>query len=106
MNAKRASDYSSLPKDERRLVFFARRANADTIGGGCLALVWAEVQDHRDAERAVSAVYSRSSGRVPDHLDAWECGECGYVHYGREAADECCQPSDEWDDLDEGDEAE
>jgi hypothetical protein len=106
MYAKVVSDYSALPKDERRLVFFARAANGNTWGGGCDALLWAEKQGHRDAVGVVSEVYARSSGHVPAALDAYECGECGQVHYGREAADACCAFDEDFDGEDAGEDGE
>jgi hypothetical protein len=104
MNAKRADSdkWHLLPRKERLLVLYAHAANSDTWGGGFAAMVKAERSHLSEPADVVGEVYSRSSGRVPDQLDAWECGECGQVYYGREAAGECCQPSDEWDDLDDG----
>jgi rubrerythrin len=109
--AKKTDNYQDLPKEQRRLVWFARQANNDTWGGGCRALVLAEKQGQGEAQDVVSAVYSASNGKVPDELDAFECGECGCVHYGREAAERCCSPEEEdfvddtdLDDVEETDE--
>src|SRR5215469_3331945 len=94
MYAKRSDDFSSLPRAERLLVLYARLANHDTWHGGCEALTRADRSGNREAIFAVSNVYSASSGRVPDSLDAFECGECGHVYYGRESAENCCQCDD------------
>lgn len=40
--------------------------------------------------QVVAEVYATSSGNVPDHLDAFECTECGQVYYGRDRAERCC----------------
>ena len=77
-------DYSSLPKNLRRFVKVARQANYDTIYGGCLASTQAKTY-----EEIVQAIYAYSLGRVPDHLDAFECQECGE---GRQEAYQCCLP--------------
>lgn len=97
-----ASNISCLPRPERRLILYARLANSDTWGGGCAALVRAKRSGDSDAVSVVSAVYSRSSGRVPDHLQAFACPECGSVHYGADAARACCaecEDPERWDSM-------
>lgn len=102
MNPKRSPDYSMLPKESRRVVFFARLACHDTWHGGCRAWTWAEEQDaDYNVMYAIDETYARSSGRPADECDAWECGECGSVHFGREAAEGCCAAC--YDDADDPD---
>ena len=95
MYPKRANDYGALPRRERLLVHYAHLANADTWSGGFSAMHKAERSHVTEASNVVAEVYSRSSGRVPAHLDAFTCGECGAVQYGAEAAAQCCTPSED-----------
>lgn len=98
--------YSDLPKGtpERAVYRLARIAVGNTIMGGCSALVIAK-RAHAmglpmagEFDAAVSDVYASSSGRVPDHLQPWECGECGTIHLDADAAQECCGECDIDDD--------
>jgi hypothetical protein len=95
MYAKRADTYDTLPREQRALVLYAHLANQNTWSGGASALRRADRSPIPDATSVVAEVYSTSSGKVPDSLDAWECGECGCAHYGRDAADTCCSPSED-----------
>jgi hypothetical protein len=97
-----ADDYSTLPRRERVLVCYAREAVRDTYNGTARMLTRAKRSPVPEALDVVSAVYSASSGRVPSDLDAWECGECGTVHYGIADAGACCGPDlDDFADLDD-----
>lgn len=100
---QRADDLSSLPPETRQMVEFARSAVEDTYSGGCAALTIAKRRNNADLEAIVSEVYSVSSGKVPNHLDAWECPECGSVHYGREAAAQCCAMDEYYEEEEEED---
>lgn len=94
MYPKRTDNLDTLSSRERKLVQFARRAVNDTWNGGASALYDAKRAHYYIIDEAVdvvSQVYSASTGKVPDHLDAWECGECGCVHYGIDGAVSCCQ---------------
>lgn len=91
----------------RAIARIAHIANVNTILGGASALVKARRAESMglphagELLEAVSDVYSRSSGSVPDHLAVWECDGCGCVHFGREAAETCCAPCDDLpDDFD------
>lgn len=93
MNAK-PSHHSEL-HDEREstIARFAMQARNDTLYGGCLTLVEAK-DSHRpfraELIAAVEDVYSRSTGKPSEQFEAWECGECGSAHLGRESAELCC----------------
>lgn len=49
----------------------------------------------------VSDVYGRSSGKPSPTFAAFECGECGCTHAGRDAAEECCTETEWYEDADE-----
>ena len=87
----RSNKLHLLPRSDRRLVLYARLANNDTWHGGFQAMQKAEHSGDVDAQNIVDEVYSSSTGRVPSHLDAFECDECGSVHRGLENAQNCCQ---------------
>lgn len=90
--------YSNLPKQDDNYPVFhlAQIAVEDTILGGARALVLARraqrigLPKAQDFLAAVSDVYGSSTGRVPEHLHPWECGECGQVYAASEDAGRCC----------------
>lgn len=76
-------------RTERHHAELAARATLDTIHGGAWAMVLAR-RLSLEAEAIVSDVYSASTGTTSEEHGAWECGECGWVHLGIDAAGECC----------------
>ena len=97
MQAIRTS-WKRLPRgsSERAIAKLAHIANVNTVQGGASALVKANRAlamglPHADEMAdAVDATYSASTGKPSPAHSAWECRECGSVHLGQEAADECC----------------
>ena len=95
--------YHNLPMGsaDRAVAKIANIANVNTVLGGASAMVKADravAMGLPNADRlsdAVSEVYGRSSGRVPDDLAVCACPECGQWHLGADAAAECCAPSDD-----------
>ena len=89
---------TELPKGsiERACARLANRAKLDTIRGGARAMVMADRAERMrlpnadELQNVVADVYSRSTGRHSETYGAWTCGECGSVHAGRQAAEECC----------------
>jgi len=90
--------WRNLPKGsaDRAVARIARIANTNTILGGASAMVMANrasAMGLPNADRladAVSEVYGRSLGRVPDSLAVVQCWECGQWYLGADAAAECC----------------
>lgn len=90
MYAKRTNDLYTISSRDRRKILMARCAVNDTYNGGVSALHLAVQLADWELAEIVDRIYSDSSGKVPDDLDAFECGECGQVYYGRNAAEICC----------------
>lgn len=90
------ANYSLLhDRDERLIARFAAKARANTIWGGCSALVIAKrlqrMNPRSEALSVVKDVYSASTGRHHTEFEAWECPECGSAHLGQDKAAQCCQ---------------
>ena len=94
----KTESWKELPKGtiERAVARIAQIANCNTIMGGCSAMRMADRAERMglpnagELQDAVSATYSASTGSPSPAHRAWSCGECGCVHLGREAAEECC----------------
>lgn len=94
MNTKPANYTQLYDRDERLIARFAAKARANTIFGGCSALVIAKrlqrMNPRSESLSVVQDVYSRSTGKHHPEFEAWECTECGSVHLGRDNAAQCC----------------
>lgn len=76
--------------EDREMAMYAERATSDTINGGASALRDAKESGNPTLVDVVREVYACSTGKHCETYGAWECDECGSVHVGRDAANECC----------------
>jgi hypothetical protein len=94
-NMKTTSWRRLRSRDERAQAKLALIARNDTVFGGAKAMVVARrlknMGSQLDLEGIVSDVYSASDWTVTPRWMALECPECGMVHLGMEAAQECCR---------------
>ncbi len=95
--------WNKLPKGTpaRAIAKIATIANSNTIHGGCSAMRKSDralamgLPSAGEMADAVSATYGASSGNPSPEHRAWACGECGCVHLGITAAQNCCGSDDE-----------
>lgn len=109
MNPKQAT-YKEFRKrgparDQLSMAHMAVVAMNDCWNGGAKAMVLARrlanMGSKIDYDAIVGDAYANSRGMARNYLP-YECQECGCIHLGIDAANECCQP--EWDEEDDRDE--